>query len=167
MARSWLLPRRPEREDLVANPGIGASRAIYGTLLAASVIVAWDDDVVEGLALAIVVTGVVFALVHVYADWLAAHAASPEAHVQHIMRAQWPLAEACLAPAALVLLGSLLVSDAAAVWWALIYCGVQQAGWSLALARRLGRASLVQASTIIAVNLALGVVFVGLKVLVH
>jgi membrane associated rhomboid family serine protease len=77
MARWWSLPTRPEREELGASPSVGASRAIYGTLLAASVIVAWDDDVVEGLALAIVVTGVVFALVHVYADWLAAHAASP------------------------------------------------------------------------------------------
>ena len=153
--------------------GAGAdyAGAVYGSLLAASVVVGTSprDEPAPATALIVLLlaTGLVFWLAHVYAslagdrrhglwtDWTEIRSAG---------RREWPLAQAAVPPAlaagACWLVG---LSDAAAAWTALCTALGGQVGWTVAAGRRAGDGTgpIVVSG---AVNLLLGLLIVALKV---
>jgi hypothetical protein len=146
--------------------------AIYGSLLAASVVVAAGDYALSPrrLALTLAATGLVFWLAHAYARLVGdrlRHAAFSWAEVRGVARHEWPLFKAVLPPAAAALIVGLIgESDLVAAWAALITAVVQQVAWATFAAARAGASRrLVAASA--AGNLVLGLLIVALKAVVH
>ena len=146
---------------------------VYGTIVVLSVIVAgakaYPDDTTR-IAVLVVATTVVFWLAHAYAHALTHSVRTGEqltiAEVRHIGRHEAALILAGLPSIAVLLLGSLDVLDAdTAVWLALglglVVLAVQ--GFVFARAERLGPKGTV---AVVAVNLALGLLLVALKLLV-
>jgi hypothetical protein len=151
--------------------------AIYGSLLAASVVVGaavgrhgrYELPPVR-LAALIVVTGVVFWLAHAYARLVGdrlQRVAFSAAEIRVVVREEWPLLEAALRPAAAaVVFGLLGASDAAAAWAALTVAIAGQVGWATVATVRAGASRrLVVLSAV--VNLVLGLLIVALKVALH
>jgi hypothetical protein len=157
------------------RPAIGERLAgfIYGTIVVLAVLVAgaraFPDDAGR-MAAMVAVTSVVFWLAHVYAHGLA-HSVIHDEHLslselRYIARREGSLVEAAVPPLAALLLGAFgAVSTKTAVWVAfglglavlalqgLIFARVERLSWPAAL-------------LVVAANLGLGVVLVGLKVLV-
>jgi hypothetical protein len=144
----------------------GVTEAIYGTLLAMSLISAWDEAHLDGLELTIFVTGCVFAAAHAFSLWLAGEVGRHGAGAWAAIKQEWPLAEACCVPALVIALGSLVLADGATLWVALLYCAAQLAAWSLSAAR-LRHTTRLQQAGVVAVALGIGYVMVQLKVIVH
>jgi hypothetical protein len=144
--------------------------AVYGSMLAASVIAASG---VAGphprlaLILLLLVTGLVFWVAHVYAH-VAGHREVGDriswAQVRRVGRHEWPLVEAAALPALAVLLSPWLGTGDSA-WLALAVAVAQQVVWATLGARRAG-ASAAQTAVEGAVNLCLGLVIVAAKVAV-
>ncbi|MEV4000654.1 hypothetical protein [Actinomadura sp. NPDC049753] len=145
--------------------------AVYGSLLAASVIVGASPRREPAPALELVVlllaTGLVFWLAHVYAglagdrqhglrmNW-------PE--LSSVGRREWPLAQAAIPPAvAAALCWVADLSDSVASWTALLVALGGQVGWTVAAGRR-ANATIYLIVVSGAVNLLLGVLIVVLKV---
>jgi hypothetical protein len=156
-------PRQPPRAG-----------GLYGTVLMLAVITALTKSgkaepwVVLG---GVVVTAIVFWVVHVYADTLAARVAEPtrpwRAIIGETAREEIAIIEAVLPPAIPLLLGTVgLLSREAASWTAIAFGLVELFGWGLLVARALGHRGL-HALALGLFNIALGGVMVGLKVLVH
>jgi hypothetical protein len=145
----------------------------YGTIVVLSVLVAgsraFQDDAGR-IAAVVVVTSVVFWLSHVYAHGLAHSVAHDEhlslAELRRIARREGSIVEAAVPPLAALLLGAFgAVSTKTAVWIAfglglgvlavqgIVFSRVERLHWPVAL-------------LVVAANLGLGVVLVGLKVLV-
>ena len=156
-----------------ATIGERLSGFIYGTIIALAVLVAgaraYPHDAGHIAAL-VAVTSVVFWLAHVYAHSLG-HAVATDDHLslaelRHIARREGSLVEAALAPLGALMLGAFgLISTRAAVWLAfglgMAVLAVQ--GVVFARIERLGPlATLV----VVTLNLGLGVLLVGLKILV-
>ncbi|HKP21354.1 MAG TPA: hypothetical protein VJT68_07545 [Thermoleophilaceae bacterium] len=146
---------------------------VYGTIVALSVIVAgakaYPDDTTR-IAVLVAGTTVVFWLAHAYAHALTRSARTGErltlAEVRHIGRHEAALILAGAPSIVVLLLGSLDLLDAdTAIWLAiglgLAVLGVQ--GVVFARIERLGPAGTV---TVVAVNLAFGLLLVALKLLV-
>jgi len=148
--------------------------AIYGTIVAAGVLVAAGDpsggetvDAVEAGAYALATT-VVFWLAHGFSEALARRAAGhPERGTLAALRRDWPMVAACIPLLAVMGLASLLGADtreavSAAVWSSVIFLG----SIGLVISRREGANP---AQTLFAVLgcAALGGLLVLLKVLVH
>jgi len=146
---------------------------IYGTIVVLSVIVggarAFPHEPGR-IALAALVTAVIFWLAHVYAHALAQSVGTGQhltvSEVRRIGRREASLIEAAVPPIAALLLGALgIVSEQVALWLAfalgLVVLGAQ--GVLFARAERLGAAATI---AVVALNLALGAVLVGLKLLV-
>jgi hypothetical protein len=146
---------------------------IYGTIVVLAVLVAGarayphDAGHIAGL---VAVTSVVFWLAHVYAHSLGQSVATDEhlslAELRHIARREASLVEAALPPLGALLLGAFgVLSTRAAVWLAfglgLAVLAVQ--GVVFARVERLGRLATL---AVVAANLGLGVLLVGLKLLV-
>ncbi|MEV7775005.1 hypothetical protein [Kitasatospora sp. NPDC086791] len=144
--------------------------AVYGSMLAASVIAASSLNEPHprlSLILLLVVTGLVFWVAHVYAhvagqrevgrpvDWR---------QVREVGRHEWPLVEASALPALAVLV-SPWIGVGENAWLALGVAVAQQVTWATVGARRAG-ASARQAAAEGAVNLVLGLVIVAAKVAV-
>jgi hypothetical protein len=153
------------------------SGAIYGSLLAGSVVVgaaagARGNYHVEPfrLALLLVATGLVFWLAHAYAGLVGDrihHALLDRAEIRRVARHEWPLLQAALPPAAAALLVGLMGgSDAAAGWIALAVAIAGQVGWATVATLRAGaRGPLVLLTAV--VNLVLGLLIVLLKTALH
>jgi hypothetical protein len=116
------------------------------------------------------VTSVVFWLAHVYAHGLGGSVARDRrltlAELRHVARHEAAIIEAALIPSAALLLGAFhLISTKAAVWLALGsgLAVLVVEGVFFARAERLGWLATLG---IVSVNLALGVVLIGLKLLV-
>jgi hypothetical protein len=147
--------------------------AIYGSLLAASVIVgAAGEHGLRPLLLAalLVATGVVFWLAHVYARLVGErieHVVINRREIRQVGRHEWPLLGAALPPAtAALLVGLLGAGQAAAAWAALIVATAGQVGWATVGTIRAGAPGrLVVLSAL--VNLVLGLVIVLLKSALH
>jgi hypothetical protein len=146
---------------------------IYGTIVVLAVIVAgaraYPHEVahIAWLALA---TAVVFWLAHVYAHAVAHSVARNEhlslAELRHIARREAAIIEAAVPPLVPLVLGALgLLSTKSAVWIAfvlgLIVLGSQ--GIVVARVERLGRLGML---AVVAGNVSLGVLLVGLKLAV-
>jgi hypothetical protein len=159
-------PRRTSIGDRLAG-------FTYGTIIVLSVLVAgaraFPDDAAQ-IAAVVVVTSVVFWLAHVYAHGLAHSVAHDEhlsvADLRRIARREGSIVEAAVPPLAALLLGAFgAVSTKAAVWIAfglglgvlaaqgVVFARVERLRWPAAL-------------LVVAANLSLGVVLVGLKLLV-
>jgi hypothetical protein len=147
---------------------------IYGTIVVLATVVAGAKaygEQVGHVALLVLITTVVFWLAHVYAHALALSVAEDQ-HLSRsaltgIARRESSIIEAALAPIGALLLGHWgIVSERTAVWLA-VGCGLGALvaqGFAFARAERLGRLATL---AIVAVNLGLGVVLVGLKLWVN
>jgi len=150
------------------------SGGLYGTVLVLAVIIALSKSGKAPASIllgGILVTSLVFWIVHVYANTLAARVSSPErgwldlarVHAEH----ELPILEAAVAPAVPLVLGVVgVLSREAASWGAIGVCLVSLFGWGLTVARALG----YRGTTAIAMgmlNVGLGGLMVGLKVFVH
>ena len=146
---------------------------IYGTILALAVLVggvkAFPDDAWKIVVL-LAVTALVFWLAHVYADSLA-HIVAENQHLSlaelgRIARRESSIIEAAVPPVAALLLAVFgLISTKGAAWIAyglglavltasgLVFARVERLGWVATL-------------VVVALNVALGVALVGLKLFV-
>jgi hypothetical protein len=149
----------------------GFAGAVYGSLLAASVVAgsAVDGTPISAGSLVVVLlcTGVVFWLAHVYAlvvsqdthdlTWRRLRAAGRE---------DWPVAQASIPPAMGAAFASAFgMSDVVATWVALVIAVASQVAWAVAaavMAHSSTRFVIVSAI----VNLVLGLAIVALKTLV-
>ncbi|TLQ46228.1 hypothetical protein [Streptomyces marianii] len=147
--------------------------AVYGSLLAASVVVGAGTlgtfPRLE-LVLLLLCTGVVFWAAHVFARLFGERIAyvSPNGHeIRRVCRAERPIIEAAVPPAVAVAVSPLLGLDLeGAVWLALAVAVAGQVGWAAAAAFRAGasgRIVLVAG----AVNLVLGLLIVAFKVVLE
>ncbi|MFJ9442412.1 hypothetical protein ACIRRH_11130 [Kitasatospora sp. NPDC101235] len=144
--------------------------AVYGSMLAASVIAA--SSVHEphprlSLILLLVITGIVFWAAHVYAHVAGQREAGRRVtwgQVREVGRHEWPLVEASALPALAVLVSPWLGAGENA-WLALGVAVAQQVAWATLGARRAG-AAVGPAVVEGAVNLLLGLVIVAAKVAV-
>jgi hypothetical protein len=146
---------------------------IYGTIIVLSVLVAgsraFPDDAGHIAAL-VAVTSAVFWLAHVYAHGLAHSVIHDEhlslAELRRIARREGSIVEAAVPPLAALLLGSLGVfSTKTAVWVAFGLGLVVLAAQGVVFAR-VERLSWPSTLLLVAANLGLGVLLVGLKVFV-
>ena len=146
---------------------------IYGTIVVLSVVVAGarayphDSAHIAGLVIA---TTVAFWLAHVYAHALA-HSVSTDQHLsfpefRHIARGEASILEAAVPPIAALLAGAIgLFSEDTAVWLAVILGLIVLAAQGLLFAR-VERLSGLATAVVVALNLGLGVVLIGLKLFV-
>jgi hypothetical protein len=166
------LLRRPWQR--LTRTGEGLARAIYGTVLTMAIVAGLSADRHVGLGLAaltLLAEATVFWLAHVYADLVGRHlehprAARSRAVALDVARTQLPLLEAAVIPALMLVLGWIgIFTESGAYWLALAVGAVELTLWGVLYARAVGygRRGLVIAA---AVNLALGLAVVGLKVVV-
>lgn len=155
------------------KPGADYSGAIYGSLLAASVVVgAGSFGVVSAgeLAILLLATGLVFWVAHVYAALLGGKQDHPLRSPREIRQAcleEWPLVQAAVPPAAVAFSCWLFDGiDSTAAWLTLATAVTEQVGWAGAAARQLGYGWRTTVSAAV-VNLLLGLVIVGLKTALH
>ena len=150
------------------------SGGLYGTVLVLAVIIALTKSGKAEASIllgGILVTSLVFWLVHVYADTLAARVARPDLSWLDLARVhalhELPILEAPLGPAIPLALGTVgILSRQAASWSAIAVCLVALFGWGTAVARALGYRGAVAIGMGL-LNVGLGGAMVGLKVLVH
>jgi hypothetical protein len=153
------VPRPPYQRDY--------SSAVYGSVLAATVVVSAGDLRAPGvLALLLIVTGVVFWFAHVYAATVAGvHGGWQAGAIRAGLRHEWPVAFAAVPPAiAAIVLGFLPnISVRDGVWAALIVAIVEQQLWGYAAARnaRLSGPVLIKTTLL---NAGMGLIIVALKV---
>ncbi|WP_027004776.1 hypothetical protein [Conexibacter woesei] len=162
----------PEQADPPREPP--RSGGLYGTVLVLAVIIALTKsgrasaDIVLG---GVLVTSFVFWIVHVYADTLASRVEFParswlDIAGEHASE-EIGILEAAILPSIPLILGVAGILDRKAAGWAAIGMGlVGLFGWGVAVGRALGyrRASPILFGFL---NVALGGLMVGLKVLVH
>ena len=150
-------PRRPERDY---------TSAVYGSVLAASVIVsAGDARSPVALAVLIVVSGFVFWIAHVYAATVASvHGGWHVAAIRTGMQHEWPVAAAAIPPAIAALVCGWIpaLSVANGSWAALLVAIAEQQIWGWAAVRRANLSGAILARTV-ALNLFMGFVIVALK----
>jgi hypothetical protein len=159
------------REEVAPPPRSGG---LYGAVLVLAVITALSKSgqaEAEVLLGGVIVTSGVFWIVHVYADTLAARVAAPERRWRELAafhaRHELPILLAALPPAIPLALGAVGVLSRDAASWAAIAAGlIELFGWGVLLGRALGYGR-TRTFGIGLLNVALGGVMVGLKVLVH
>jgi hypothetical protein len=159
---------------LVAHTTGSVTEAVYGLILATSVIAVSSDYASSNAGLVgvtVLVTGVVFWLAHVYARVLAGsithHRMLSRPEVRDVLRHDWPLVEVTVPLVLILALGALdVVADKTAILAATLAALVELAAAGAYAARASGagvRATV--ASGVVAV--ALGSAVVLLKGLVH
>ena len=167
-------PRRATPDPPAWWPGLipwpnNFTAAVYGSVLAASVIVASGTSHTGwGLTITLLVTGFVFWLAHVYAETVASvHGGWQLGAIGRGMRHEWPLMFASVPPAAVAAASNLFpnLTPLGGAWAALIVAILEQQIWALAAARRAGLGRGDIARTVV-LNIVLGAIIVGLKVAV-
>ncbi len=143
------------------------SSAVYGSVLAATVVVSSGDLRAPGvLALLLIVSGVVFWLAHVYAATVAGvHGGWQVGALRAGLRHEWPVAFAAVPPAiAAVVCGSVPnISVTDGVWAALAVAIAEQQLWGWAAIRK-ARLSGSDLTKTILLNIVMGLIIVALKV---
>lgn len=144
--------------------------AVYGSMLAASVVAtagAVGDYPRLNLAVMLIVTGLVFWAVHVYARLAGQRRTAGNAWSWHEIRTvsahEWSIVEAAFLPTAAVAISPLLGLDlTGTAWFALAIAVAQQAGWACLGAVR---ASLPRRQVVLecVVNLVLGLILMAAK----
>lgn len=153
---------------------IGDSAAgVYGTLLTLSVLVGLSLKGARpgAMAVTVLLTSVIFWMAHVHAGlvarWVGARARPDRATVSEVMAREAPMVESAVPAIVLLILAWLGVFGTSfAVWAALVYGVVALTAWGVLIARRAGLGR-IGVTTVAGVNLALGLVIVVLKLLVH
>jgi hypothetical protein len=145
------------------------SGAIYGSMLAASVVVgvgAGGSLQPLRLAFMLVATGLVFWIAHAYARLVGDrihHAELNWRELGSVSRHEWPLLQAAFPPAAAAaLVGLLGGGNSAAAWTALTVAVASQVGWATVATVRAGASGPLVLVTVV-VNLLLGLLIVFLK----
>ncbi len=151
---------------------LDATGAVYGSLLAASVIVGQAplQESVPSVELAIILlaTGLVFWLIHVYSRSLGHYVIDGRFHrhrLAHNMREESPIILAAIPPAVAALLVGAIGNASRAAWWAFFVALAGQLVWAVVAAREAGQTRIGIVVTVL-VNLALGLVMVALKVFI-
>lgn len=142
--------------------------AVYGSVVAGTVIVTAGPVKPVTLAGMIVVGGIVFWLAHVYALTVAnVHGGWEVGAIRKGLRKEWPVAFAAIPPAIAALTAAFFadISPTDGAWIALVVAIVEQQVWGYAAARRSGMTGLTLVRTI-TLNVLIGVVVVALKVAV-
>lgn len=144
--------------------------AVYGSLLAASVVV---GSVADGtplqagnLIVVLISTGVVFWLAHLYAQAVSQRAPLTWQRLRDAGRLEWPVAQAAFPPAIAAAFASALgMPDGLAAWAAVVVAVTSQVGWAVAaaLSTRSPMGVVVLSGL---TNLVLGLAIVVLKALV-
>ena len=149
---------------------LDATGAVYGSLLAASVVVGQAplQESVPPVELAIILlaTGAVFWLVHVYSRTLGHYVIDGRFHrhrLAHAMREESPIILAAIPPAVAALVVGAIGNASAAAWWAFFVAIAGQVIWAIVAAREAGQPP-IGVFLAAAVNLGLGLVLVALKV---
>ncbi|WUH89143.1 hypothetical protein OG900_02685 [Streptomyces sp. NBC_00433] len=160
-------PRRDQTGRPLARTDYAG--ALYGSLLAASVIAAASavgDSPRLQLVVLLLVTGLVFWAAHVYAHLAGERLAGRRlgwAEARRVGRREWPIVEAAVLPAAAVALSPLLgLGLSGTAWLALAIAVAQQVAWACIGALHAG-ASRAMASVEGMVNLVLGLAIVLAK----
>lgn len=158
----WAVTGRTSRGDFAS--------AIYGTILAASLLMAVPGGPLQIMA-SVIITAVVFWLAHVHVALMRGvartgeHVTWPTARVALIE--EWPLAQASISPAAPMLLAAIgLIGVDGARWIGIAICVVSLVAWGIVVSRRANLGRQATARTI-AINVTLGLTLVVLKVIVH
>ena len=158
--------RAPGRATRARRPERDYTSAVYGSVLAASVIVsAGEARSPVALAVLIVVSGFVFWIAHVYAATVASvHGGWRVAAIRTGMQHEWPVAAAAIPPAIAALVCGWVpaISVANGSWAALIVAIAEQQLWGWAAVRRANLSGSILARTV-ALNLFMGFVIVALK----
>lgn len=146
--------------------------AIYGTILAMSVVAVAAGGDVRPLALAagVVITSVVFWLAHAYAEAAGRQIAHRRrftfADRAQIAREEWPMVQSSLPIAACLLIGQVgVLGDRRPTWLAMFVGIAMLAGWGYAVGRAEGLRG-VQRLRSVVTTAAFGVVLLLLKVVV-
>jgi hypothetical protein len=149
---------------------LDATGAVYGSLLAASVVVGQAplQESVPPVELAVILlaTGAVFWLVHVYSRTLGHYVIDGRFHrhrLAHVMREESPIILAAIPPALAALVVGAVGNASAAAWWAFFVAIAGQVVWAIVAAREAGQPP-IGVFVAAAVNLGLGLVLVALKV---
>ena len=147
--------------------------AIYGTIVSMTVVAtASKDDELGAIAIAIwaAVTGIVFWIVHVYADVVAAGYATPREALRHARRAlrvEWPIVQGAMIPALAMLLAPIgLFNDENASYVAVAAGILMLFATGLFIGTR-DRRSWGRRILIGTVNAMFGFVILALKIFVH
>jgi len=143
--------------------------AVYGSLLAASVVVGASVGSVPRVELVLLLLGtaVVFWATHVFAQLFGegiTHMPVNGKEIRRVCATEWPIVEAAVPPAAAVAVTPLLgIGPRGALWLSLGVALAGHAGWAMVAALRAGatRRTVVNVG---AVNLVLGLLIVVLKV---
>lgn len=156
------------------RPTRNPASAVYGTVLAGSLIVAEgarDDVDLSRLAALVVITQVVYWLAHVYSDLVAGRIEDQRrptrAEVVALLGSEWSLVAASFAPLLVIGVADVLGLDPnTCVLAGLWSIPVILAGWALVGARRshMGRGELLG---YVALSALFGVALVALKALIH
>ena len=158
-----------EQNDPSATVGRDYTSAVYGSVLAATVVVsAGDLRSPAALAVLLLVSGVVFWLAHVYAATVAGrhggwHAGAIRAGMHH----EWPVAFAAVPPAIAAAVCGLIpgITATEGVWAALAVAIVEQQLWGYAAVRNAKLTGPDLTRTML-LNVLMGVIIVTLKVAV-
>jgi hypothetical protein len=156
------------------RPPANLARSIYGNVLATSLVVAFsedDDYSTTEIAVAVLVTGLVFWLAHVYASLIAERYVAGRRLTRSEIGAEfygeWPVVQAFFPPVVVLLLGTIgLFSRDTAVSLAIAGGVAAMVLWSLAIARQ-ERMTLPALLVMTLLNALFGVAVVLLKVIVH
>ncbi len=149
------------------RPRPNYAAAVYGSVLAASVVVSSGDLRAPGvLAILLVISGLVFWIAHVYAATVAGvHGGWHRGAIATGMRHEWPVAFASIPPAIAALvcgaLPNVSVNDGA--WAALIVAIVELQVWGFAAVRSINLTGRTLTRTLV-LNVGMGLVIVLLKV---
>ncbi|MEU9118851.1 hypothetical protein AB0C96_03150 [Streptomyces sp. NPDC048506] len=161
--------QRPEVPPPAEAARVDYSGAVYGSLLAASVVVgagALGPAPWLGLALLLLCTGAVFWAAHVFARLFGAHIVQHPWHraeIRRVCRDERPIVAAAVPPAvAAAIAGGIGLDYGGVAWLALAVALVGQVGWAMAATTRAGApASLTLTAG--AANMLLGLLIVVVK----
>jgi hypothetical protein len=163
--------RRLDRD--AAAEAAQLSGAIYGTVLAAAVLVAsteWDDPGALDTGVYVLGTMVAFWLAHAWAHMLARQAVGAvgaERGWTHALRHDWPLVQSCLPPLVAIAVASLLgASGETAIDVAIWVCIAVLAAWGGAIAHREGASWMRVIRAAVGAG-GLGLLIVLVQALVH
>lgn len=142
--------------------------AVYGSVVAGTVIVSAGPVAPFALAVLLVVSGVVFWLAHVYAITVAnVHGGWEFGAIRKGMRKEWPVAFASIPPALGALSAAVFqdISQGDGAWIALVIAIVEQQVWGYAAVRRSRLSGLAVVRTM-TLNVVIGIVVLVLKIAV-
>ncbi|MER7680814.1 MULTISPECIES: hypothetical protein [unclassified Streptomyces] len=163
----------PDPSPPSEQPRTDYSGAVYGSLLAASVVAgagAFGPHPRVELVALLLCTGLVFWAAHAYIRFIGnrlRHRSVTWREIRQVCAGEWPIVQAAFLPAFAVAVSPLLgLGIEGAGWLALGVAVVQQVGWATAMVIRAGVSHGAVAS-VAAVNLVLGLIIVAAKVALH